>query len=60
MRVAQGTYSTKSETLLLPWPALRHHSQRSLARPYAAGTRKKFILEELPNSSETEAMRKIR
>ena len=25
-----------------------------------AGTRKKFILEELPNSSETEDMRKIR
>ena len=38
MRVAQGTYSTKSETLPLPWPALRYHSQRSLARPYAVGT----------------------
>ena len=35
MRVAQGTYSTKSEMLLLPWLALRYDSQRSLARPYA-------------------------
>ena len=37
MRVEQGTYSTESETLPLPWPALRYHSQRSLARPYAVG-----------------------
>ena len=37
IRVAQGTYSTKSETLPLPWPAFRYHSQRSLARPYAVG-----------------------
>ena len=27
MRVEQGTYSTESETLSLPWPALRYHSQ---------------------------------
>ena len=37
MRVEQGTYSTESETLPLPWPALRYHSQCSLARPYAVG-----------------------
>ena len=38
MRVAQGTYSTKSETLPLPWPALRYHSQRCVARTYAERT----------------------
>ena len=27
-RVEQGTYSTESETLSLPWPALRYHGQR--------------------------------
>ena len=36
-RVEQGTYSTESKTLSLPWPALRYHSQNI---PSAIETRK--------------------